>query len=119
MAISPEILEQFIKDKYGSLLVRDPDSDFGWTPWNVEDSQALCEWLSAGPNGNGNGAIPLLCYKMEEASKVAGVGVHTIQSWVRRKENPLPSFREGRRIVIPHDQLRAWLKEESERSSRA
>ena len=111
--IGPEVLDQFIKDRYGSLLTKDQESELGWKPWTAEDTKALSEWLSS--NGNGNGSLPRLTYKLEEASKVAGVGVHVIQSWVRRENNPLPSFREGRRIVVPHKELVEWLGQEAKR----
>ena len=51
--ITPEVLEQFIKDRYGSLLTKDSESHLGWRAWSAEDAQALCECLSANVNSKG------------------------------------------------------------------
>ena len=86
--ITPEVLEQFIEDRYGSLLTKDPESQLGWKPWSAEDTQALCEWLSA--NGNGNGPNGVTCYNQKEAADRVGVSVPKFQEWMRRRDNPIP-----------------------------
>ena len=113
--ITPEILEQFIKDKYGSLLTKDPESELGWKPWTAEDTEALSEWLSS--NGNGNGSNGVTCYNVEDAAARVRVSVPTFRGWLRRRNNPIPHVRDGRVIRIPEFLLMEWLREESERST--
>lgn len=120
---TPADLEKYIEDHYGNavaLMVRDPESNVGWRIWNSEDSQALCQWLSAnGETGHNGAAKPpaSLCHNLEQAAQAAGVGIHTVQSWLRRKENALPHIKDGRRIIILHFMLVRWLKEEAERNT--
>ena len=111
--ITPEILEQFIKDRYGSLLTKDQESELGWKPWSAEDTQALCEWLSA--NGNGKGPNGVTCYNAKDAAVKAKVSVPTFRKWLRRRDNPLPHVRYGRMIRIPEFLLMEWLREEAGR----
>ena len=110
--ISPEVLEQFIKDRYGSLLTKDPESELGWKPWTAEDTEALSEWLSS----NGNGSNGVTCYNAEEAANKVHVSVPKFREWLRRRDNPIPHIREGRVIRIPEFLLMEWLREESQRS---
>lgn len=45
---------------------------------------------------------------LENAAKLAGVSVPTMQGWVNRKD--FPAFRSGRRWVIPRESLLEWMK---------
>ena len=112
--ISPEVLEQFIKDRYGSLLTKDQESALGWNPWSAEDTQALCEWLSL--NSNAHDPNGVTCYNQTEAADRVGVSVPKFQEWIRRRDNPIPHVRDGRMILIPEFLLMEWLREEAGRS---
>ena len=116
---SPEELEQYLDQRYGgasALIVRDPDSSAGFREWNNEDTRSLCRWID-GPNG-----VPrppaVICHNLEQTAAVMGVGTHTVQGWLRRKHDPLPHMRDGRRILVPHFMLIRWVKEEVERNLR-
>ena len=111
--ISPEVLEQFITDRYGSLLTKDTHSQLGWKPWSAEDTQALCEWLSA--NGNGHDPNGVTCYNAQDAAVRIKVSVPTFRKWLRRRDNPIPHVRDGRMIRIPEFLLMEWLREEAGR----
>ena len=111
--ISPEVLEQFIKDRYGSLLTKDPESELGWKSWSAENTQALCEWLSL--NSNGHDPNGVTCYNQTEAAHRVGVSVPKFQEWLRRRDNPIPHVRDGRMIRIPEFLLMEWLREEAGR----
>ena len=45
-----------------------------------------------------------------------GVSRSTVDELLRRETNPIPSFRLGRRYVIPTRELVEWLGEEAARS---
>ena len=111
--ITPEVLEQFIKDRYGNLLTKDPESELGWKSWTADDTQALCEWLA--DNGNGNDPNGVTCYNQKEAAERVNVSVPKLQEWLRRRNNPLPHVRDGRMIRIPEFLLAEWLREEARR----
>ena len=125
MTVGPGDLGEYIRQTFGggsSLMIRDrdPESETGWRPWNDEDSGRLGAWIeekckTGRIQANRPERTPI-CHNLESASQVAGVGLHTIQAWIRRDQDPLPHFKEGRRILIPHFMLIRWLKEESERT---
>ncbi len=111
--ITPEVLEQFIKDRYGSLLTKDQESELGWKSWTAEDTEALCEWLSL--NSNGHDPNGVTCYNAKDAAVKAKVSVPTFRKWLRRRDNPIPHVRVGRMIRIPEFLLMEWLREEAGR----
>lgn len=41
-----------------------------------------------------------------------GIGLVTLDKLLRREENPIPSLRVGRKILIPCDQFEAWVATE-------
>ena len=50
-----------------------------------------------------------------EGAEAVGVGLSTFDKLLRRKENPVPSLRVGRKIVIPKEQFKMWLEAEGSR----
>ena len=119
---TPKALEDYIASQYGdtaSVMVRDPDSSFGWRHWTLEDSQSLSNWLAAerDPNGAPAPRPKRICHNLEEAARIAGVGRQAIRSWIERKTNPLPHIRDGRRILIPHSELVCWIRDEARRET--
>ena len=117
---SPPELEQYLRQRYGdanALIVKDPESTTGIRTWNEEDTQALCRWLNNGSASTETvETTPGICHNVEQTAKAMGVGVHTIQGWLRRKRDPLPHLRDGRRILIPRFLLIRWVREEAERN---
>ena len=121
MAVTPEDLNEFLvklcsADEDPLLLARDKTSGIGWRPWTGEDSQALCDWLSAMVDEDRMRGRDLACYKLKEAARIIGVSVPKFQSWLRRRDHPVPHVRDGPVILIPVFLLAEWLREESERS---
>ena len=119
--MTPENLDGFLAALCGAeeqplLLARDKTSGIGWRPWTGEDSQALCDWLSATVDQDRIRGQDLACYKLKDAAEHIGVSVPKLQSWLRRREHPIPHVRDGRTILIPGFLLTEWLREESERS---
>lgn len=44
-----------------------------------------------------------------ECARSVGVAPQLVDSWMSREVDPLPSLRDGRRIIIPVKQLEEWL----------
>jgi len=61
--------------------------------------------------------VSKLTLTRKEAAEVCSVSMPTLDAYLRRKENPLPSFRVGRKWIIPADSLRQWLLEEAARQT--
>lgn len=121
MPMTPEDLERFLVALCGAaeqplLLARDETSEIGWRPWTGADSQALCDWLSDKVDQDLGHSRDIACYKLKEAARLVGVSVPKFQSWLRRRDHPVPHVRDGRLILIPASLLAEWLREESERS---
>ena len=117
-------LARYLAERYGDgvvLMVRDVQAELGLRGWTKRDSEALLGWLREHyeiPNGSsGCEPPPRLCHNIQQAAHLAGVGVHTVQGWLRRTHHPLPHFRAGRRFLISHEELLLWLSEESARTT--
>jgi excisionase family DNA binding protein len=54
-------------------------------------------------------------YTQDTAGKRTGLPVQTINAAIRRRE--LPAIRSGRRYIILHDDLVAWLRQCKERGT--
>ncbi len=52
--------------------------------------------------------IDVVGLTLENAAKLAGVSIPTMQAWVNRRD--FPAFRSGRRWIIPRDALIDWIK---------
>lgn len=54
----------------------------------------------------------------KEACAYIGLSIPTLDALLKRTENPIPSFRVGRKVFIPLDGLKAWLSDEARRGVR-
>ena len=61
--------------------------------------------------------IAKLAYMRIEAADALQVSLPTLDAWIRRAENPLPSIRAGKKILIPVEGLSVWVREEAARCS--
>jgi len=52
--------------------------------------------------------IPLT-YGRDSAAAAFGVSAPLIDDWISRKDDPLPCWREGRRILIPVKEAQEWI----------
>ena len=58
--------------------------------------------------------IPL-AYGKDSASAAFGVSVPVIDGWIKRKDDPLPYFRAGTRILIPVKAAEKWIERQAEK----
>ena len=54
----------------------------------------------------------------QEAAQFLSVGVTTLDKAMKRKENPLPYMRMGKRILISKEELEKWILTEIDRQKR-
>ena len=113
---APADLEKYLSQRYGAtgIIVRDQAQGPGLREWSEKDTQALCQWLDDQSKAQNPTRIS---HNLVETADLMGVGVHTLQGWLRRTENPLPHIRDGRRIIIPHYALIQWMDEETDRNA--
>ena len=120
MMPTPADLARFLEELDGTghplILVRDPTTDSGWRLVTMEDLQVLWERLTAKADENAARSNQLACYNLKEAARLVGVSTSKMQTWLNRRDNPIPHIRDGRTIRIPDFQLMVWLKEESDRN---
>ena len=57
--------------------------------------------------------IPKLAFSIREAAASLSLSERTVEEMAKRGE--IPSFRQGRRVLVPVDGLRQWVKEATER----
>lgn len=120
--INPAGLDDYLEETYGTrdaLIVRDSKSPAGLREWTPEDSESMCRWAdqNGNPGGHENpGRRGAICRNLRETAQAVGVSTQTVQGWMRRRDNPLPHLRDGRRIIIPDFMLIRWIKEEAERN---
>ena len=55
--------------------------------------------------------LPRIAYKQIEAAQVLGVSDRTLRDWMA-SDNPPPSFRRGKILLFPHDQLVKWMQKQ-------
>ena len=60
-----------------------------------------------------------LALSVQETAQLLSLGRSAVLVLVQREKFPLPSFRFGKRIIIPRKELVQWLGDEAERSSRS
>lgn len=58
-----------------------------------------------------------LTYTRSEAARELNVSLPMLDSWLKRAENPLPSIKTARRVIIPSDGLSRWIEEEAARNA--
>ena len=51
----------------------------------------------------------------QEAADVMKVSLPTLDAYLKRAQNPLPSINSGRRVLIPVKGFERWLEEEAAR----
>ena len=109
---APADLKKYLSQRYGAtgIIVRDQAQGPGLREWSEKDTQALCQWLD-------DQSPTRISHNLVETAGLMGVGVHTLQGWLRRTENPIPHIRDGRRIIIPHHALIQWMEEETDRNT--
>ena len=59
--------------------------------------------------------LPRIAYKQLEAAQVLGVSDRTLRDWMKG-DNPPPSFRRGKVLLFPHDELTDWMKKQTTQS---
>ena len=57
--------------------------------------------------------LPSLAYSVDDAARVVGVGPATMWKWIADKK--LPVIRIGRRTLIKHDDLEAFVESHRDR----
>ena len=119
--ITPEILGLILADMAGRcgdppLLLKDSASRTGWREWGMDDTRRLWSLLVGALHQPERESPRAKCYNLKEAAEIAGVSVHTVQGWTRRRLRPLPHIREGRRIIIVARAFEDWLIDESRRN---
>ena len=60
-----------------------------------------------------------LALSRKEAAELSNVSLPTLDLWLNREENRLPSIRAGRKVLISTAMLKEWLNAESERQKNA
>ncbi len=51
----------------------------------------------------------------KEAAASIGVGLNLLDRFIKRKDDPLPSFAVGKRVLIPIDQLKEWIARQAKK----
>ena len=112
--LTPQTLQANLEERFGGLLAKDPGSPIGWREWTEDDTVALYQWLE---KQNGSQAKEdVSCLNQKEAAREIGVSIPTLMVWLRRGDNPVPHFKEGKKILIPTFTLREWMREEIQRN---
>ena len=115
----PEAITTYLQQRYGAdgVMVRDPENTSWMRPWGREDSDELSRLLEQQAEQRRAETQANTCRNLEQTATLLGIGTQTLQGWLRRKDNPLPHIRDGRRIIIPDFLLTEWIRAESERSA--
>ena len=58
-----------------------------------------------------------LTLNIAEVCELVGVSRPLVDSWIKRRQNPLPCIKTSRRYCIPKAALERWLLEEADRNS--
>ena len=53
----------------------------------------------------------------KEGAESMGIGVIAFDSLLRRQDDPLPSIRVGRRVLIPVKEFEEWLSRQTAREA--
>ena len=116
--MEPEALTGYLQQQYGAegVMVRDQENNSWMRPWGQEDSLELCRRLEQQEEHRAE-TEPNTCRNLEQTATLLGIGTQTLQVWLRRKDNPLPHIRDGRRIIIADFLLTEWIRAESERNT--
>lgn len=60
-----------------------------------------------------------MAYSRREAAECLNVSLPTLDIYLNRSTNPLPSIKTPRRVLIPVEGLRQWLLDEAARQAGA
>ncbi len=60
-----------------------------------------------------------LAFTRKEAADYCNVSLPTLDSYLQRRRDPMPSIHVGRKIIIPVEGLRQWLLDEAARQAGA
>lgn len=52
----------------------------------------------------------------KEACEAMGISMPVLCRYLKRERNPIPYFSSGRRILIPAEAFREWLRDEAKRN---
>ena len=115
----PEAITTYLQQRYGAdgVMVRDPENNSWMRPWGREDSDELSRLLEQQEEQSRAETQANTCRNLEQTATLLGIGTQTLQGWLRRKDNPLPHIRDGRRIIIADFILTEWIRAESERNT--
>ena len=121
MIFNPEDFENFLENLFGEdarplLQVRDSTSDIGWRGWIRKDTEGVCEWVTAKASEDSIRPNELICYNVKQAAELMGVSAAKFMPWLKRRDNPVPHIKEGRKYLIPGNLLAQWIKDEAARS---
>ena len=103
-------LGAYLSQRYGGLIVRDNESPTGLREWSEEDTRSLTAWLESNAASD-----ETTCLNLAQTAGRLGVSIHTAKGFMRRNCNPLPTIRNGRRILVPLFLLVRWMEEEVQR----
>ena len=56
-----------------------------------------------------------LVISREEGRKALNVGMNSFDALLRRKDDPIPSIRVGRRVLIPLEEFREWMNRQAKK----
>lgn len=56
-----------------------------------------------------NQPIIPIAYSKESAAAAFGVAQNIVTRWIERENDPLPAWRDGKRILIPVQDAQAWI----------
>ncbi len=118
--IIPDSLTAFFARHFGdekAALIKDSTSDTGIRPWNRKDTQNIIGWIAKDNISRSEIQIVnrRVAYDIKETARIVGVNVQTVRAWLYWSANPLPHFRENRRVIIPRHTLLDWLSDETMR----
>jgi len=54
-----------------------------------------------------------MALRRKEAAAAMGISGPTLDALLRRETDPVPHFRCGKRLVIPTEELKEWLKRQT------
>lgn len=60
-----------------------------------------------------------LTFTRKEAANYCSVSLPTLDAYLQRSHDPMPSIHAGRKIIIPVEGLRKWLLDEAARQAGA
>ena len=56
-----------------------------------------------------------LVISREEGRKALNVGMNSFDALIRRQNDPLPSIRVGRRVLIPVKEFEEWMERQTKK----